>query len=264
MVAAAQIKHLGARANGIMAGQVLALAVLTTVIAAAQPSGPPLTFEVASVREAKPDPKAPACLCEPPGRVAYRAAPLKWIIERGFKLQDSQIKGPAWLDDAIFDVDAKLPEGASREDVPLMLRRLLQERFHLVSHVESRDASAFVLAVATGGTKLQPPPDAWDYNWRQDKTGIHIRQRSNMKEFASYLSTQLDGPVVDETRMDGVFAIKLDFAPNSLLIRPESRGDLAPALPNALLQQLGLKLESKKRQIETLVISQIDKAPTAN
>jgi uncharacterized protein (TIGR03435 family) len=258
------MKHLTARSNVIMAGRVLALAVVTTVAAMAQHSGPPLVFEVASVRAAEPDPKVQACLCEPPGRVAYRAAPLKWIIERAFKLQDSQIKGPGWLDDATFDVTAKLPAAASREDVPLMLRAFLQDRFHLVSHVESREASTFVLTVASGGTKLKPPPDGWDYNWRQNKTGIHLRQRSNMKDLASYLSTQLDRPVVDETGLAGVFAVKLDFAPDSLLIRSESRVDLAPALPDALLQQLGLKLESRKRQLQTLVIDQIEKVPTAN
>ena len=216
------------------------------------------------MRRAEPDPKVQACLCEPPGRVAYRTAPLKWIIERGFKLQDSQIDGPGWLDDTTFDIDAKLPEGASREDVPVMLRTLLQERFHLMAHIESRETSALVLTVAPGGTKLKPPADDWDYGWQQDKTGIHLRQRTNMKDLASYLSTQLDRPVVDETRLDGVFAVKLDFAPNSLLIRSESRADLAPALPDALLQQLGLKLESTKRQIETLFIAQIEKVPTAN
>jgi len=85
-----------------------------------------------------------------------------------------------------------------------------------------------------------------------------------MKDFAAYLSTQLDRPVVDETGLDGVFAVKLDFAPDSLLARPEHRDDLAPSLPDALLQQLGLKLESRRRQIQTVVIDQIEKVPTAN
>ena len=247
-----------------MAGQVLALAVFTTRAAMAQPSSPPLAFDVASVRAAKPDPKVQACLCEPPGRVAYRAAPLKWIIERGFKLQDSQIKGPGWLDDATFDIDAKPPEGASQEDVPAMLRTLLEERFHLVYQVENREMSAFVLTVASGGTKLKPPEDVEDYSWRRDKTGIHLRQRTNLKDLASYLSTQLGGPVVDETGLAGLFAVKLDFAPDGWLIRSKSRGGPAPTLPDALLQQLGLKLETKKRQMQTLVVNQIDKVPTAN
>ena len=248
----------------MMKSRVLALAVLTTLTVVAQPSVSPLVFEVASVRRAEPDPKVQACLCEPPGRVEYRTAPLKWIIERGFKLQDSQIDGPGWLDDTTFDIDAKLPKGASREDVPVMLRALLEERFHLMPRVESREASVFVLTTSSGGTKLKPPADDWVYGWHQDKTGIHLRQRTNMRDLASYLSMQLEGPVVDETRLEGVFAVQLDFVPNNLLVRSEGGGDLAPALPDALLQQLGLKLESRKRQIETLVIAQIDKVPTAN
>jgi uncharacterized protein (TIGR03435 family) len=69
---------------------------------------------------------------------------------------------------------------------------------------------------------------------------------------------------LDETGLTGVFAVKLDFAPDNLLARPKSRDDLAPALPEALLHQLGLKLETRKRQLETLVIDHIDKLPTAN
>jgi uncharacterized protein (TIGR03435 family) len=264
MQAEAHAKYLTAGSKAIMAERVLALAALTTFAAAAQPSGPPLSFEVASVRRAQPDPKVQACLCEPPRRIAYRTAPLKWIMERGFKLQDSQIKGPGWLDEETFNVDATLPEGTSQEDVPLMLRTLLEERFHLAAHVENHEKSSFVLAIASGGTKLRPPPEDWEYSWRGDKTGIHLRQRSNMKDFASYLSTQLNSPVLDETGLTGVFAVKLDFAPDSLLARPKSRDRLAPALPDALLQQLGLKLESRKRQVETLVIDHIEKAPTAN
>jgi uncharacterized protein (TIGR03435 family) len=69
---------------------------------------------------------------------------------------------------------------------------------------------------------------------------------------------------LDETGLTGLFAVKLDFAPDSLLSRPKSRDDLAPALPNALLQQLGLKLESKKRQLQTLIIDHIEKMPVGN
>lgn len=247
-----------------MQGRLLALAGLTTVAAMTQPSSASLRFEVTSVRRADPNPQVQACLCEPPGRVQYRKAPLRWIIERAFNLQDSLLKGPGWLDDAAFDIDAKLPEGASQGDVPIMLRALLAERFHLVVHTESADKASFVLTVASGGTKLKPPPEDWEYSWQANKTGIHLRQRCNMKDLAAYLSTQLDRPVVDETGLDGVFAVKLDFAPDLLLARPNQRDDLAPSLPDALLQQLGLKLESRKRQLQTVVIDQIEKVPTEN
>jgi uncharacterized protein (TIGR03435 family) len=262
--AGAYMRYLTASSKVTLAQRALVLAALTAFAAVAQRSGTPLRFEVASVRRAEPDPKIQACLCEPPGRVGYRKAPIKWIIERAFDLQDSQIKGPGWLDDAIFNIDATLPEGAAKSDVPAMLRTLLEERFHLVVHVENTERPSFVLTVASGGTKLKPPPEDWEYSWRANKTGIHLRQRSIMKDFASYLSTQLEQPVVDETGLEGVFAVKLDFAPDSLLARAENRDDLAPPLPEALLQQLGLKLESRKRQLQTLVIDQIEKVPTAN
>jgi hypothetical protein len=94
MQARADTIYLTASSKVIIAERVFALAALTTFAAVAQPSGTSLRFEVASVRRAEPDPNVEACLCEPPRRVEYRKAPLKWIIERGFNLQDSQLKGP--------------------------------------------------------------------------------------------------------------------------------------------------------------------------
>jgi uncharacterized protein (TIGR03435 family) len=245
------------------AARLLAVAACTVLAARAQQSGVPLRFEVASVRQAAPDPRVQACLCEPPGRVAYRTAPLKWIVMRAFALQDPQIQGPAWLDSATFDIEATFPPGASPENLPEMLRALLRERFHLEAHTENRVMPSFVLKVAPKGTKLQAPKEGFEFSFQRNKTGIHLRQLTNMKDFAAYLSTQLDRPVADGTGLDGVYAVELDFAPDSLA-RPNKKVDSAPALPDALLQQLGLRLETGKAPAAVLVIDRVDKAPTEN
>jgi uncharacterized protein (TIGR03435 family) len=175
----------------------VALGAIAGVLALGQTSVEAPAFEVASVKRAVADPKVASCLCEPMGRVAYRGAPLEWIVERAYRMQNPQIAGPAWLDTESFDVDAKLPEGASAEQVPAMLQELLAKRFQFATHTEVRELQAFTLTIGKGGSKLVPPEDGWASGWRQTKTGIHLRQKMSMDELAYYLSTQVERPVVN-------------------------------------------------------------------
>jgi uncharacterized protein (TIGR03435 family) len=55
-----------------------------------------------------------------------------------------------------FDIEATMPEGASRDDAPAMLRRLLEERFKLVAHKETQEHKVLALLVSKNGTKLKP------------------------------------------------------------------------------------------------------------
>jgi uncharacterized protein (TIGR03435 family) len=95
-------------------------------------------------------------MCEPTGRIAYRLTPLKFIIQRAYKLQDLQIEGPEWLTTERFDVDAKLPEGATLQQVPVMFQAMLAGRFQLSAHFVEKERTGFVLAVGTSGHKLSP------------------------------------------------------------------------------------------------------------
>jgi uncharacterized protein (TIGR03435 family) len=244
------------------------LAVGTFVIAAIvvtfamQVSSTPQAFEVVSVKRAAADPKGEQCLCEPMGRVAYRSAPLKWIVERAYHLQESQIVGAALLDDPTFDVDGELPEGATAAEIPAMLQAMLLSRFQLAAHSETREIASYALAVGKGGSKLAPPADDWAYSWKANKTGIHLRAKLNLDDLADYLSTQLEKPVVNDTGLQGVFAVSLDFAPMKISASPKV--NLAPALPVAIEEQLGLKLEAGKRALPVLVIDSVAKMPTEN
>jgi uncharacterized protein (TIGR03435 family) len=242
----------------------LALAASTTGAFQVQSPPAPTRFEVASIHRAAPEPGVQACLCEPPGRIAYRIAPLKWIIERAFELQDSQIQGPAWLDRETFNIDAKFPEGALPKDVPQMLRALLQDRFQLAAQLENRETPSFVLHVAPNGPKMNLADDGWVSSWRQSRTGIHLRQRMEMKDLAAYLATQLGKPVLDRTGLQGIFAVQLNFAPDMLLAGSKLSADISPPLPDALRQQLGLKLDAGKNQVDVLIIDRVNQAPAEN
>jgi uncharacterized protein (TIGR03435 family) len=96
---------------------------------------------------------------------------------------------------------------------------------------------------------------------------VHLQQNMPLANLAHFLSNQLQSPVMDETRLEGSFWIALDFAPEYLLNRQgASTGAraLAPPLPVAVEEQLGLKLEWRKAPVEFLVIDHFEKVPMEN
>jgi uncharacterized protein (TIGR03435 family) len=90
---------------------------------------------------------------------------LRDLIRVAFDVKDYQISGPDWLSSGMgaarFNVQAKLPEGATEKQVPQMLQALLADRFKLVMHRDSKDHSVYALIVGKGGAKLkESEPDA--------------------------------------------------------------------------------------------------------
>jgi uncharacterized protein (TIGR03435 family) len=83
------------------------------------------------------------------------------LITIAFKVKPSQISGPEWMKGERFDILAKMPDGATKDEMPEMLQALLAERFQLKIHRESREDSVYALVVAKGGHKLkESPPDS--------------------------------------------------------------------------------------------------------
>jgi uncharacterized protein (TIGR03435 family) len=66
-----------------------------------------------------------------------------------------QISGPAWLASERYDIAAKVPAGATQEQVDVMWQNLLLERFGLRLHHESKEFKVEELVVAKGGPKLK-------------------------------------------------------------------------------------------------------------
>jgi uncharacterized protein (TIGR03435 family) len=131
------------------------------------PSSAPLSFEVASIKPSGPlDPaaimagKAHVGMSVDQARVEIGNANLMGLICAAYKVKPHQVAGnPDWLNAGInadrFDILAKLPEGANKDQVPEMLQTLLAERFKLTLHHEKRDAPVYALVVAKGGPKLK-------------------------------------------------------------------------------------------------------------
>ena len=85
------------------------------------------------------------------------------LVRMAYKVKAYQVSGPAWISSERFNIQAKLPEGATTEQVPEMLQGLLAERFHLAVHRENKEQSVFALVVGKNGLKMKeaaPEPDA--------------------------------------------------------------------------------------------------------
>ena len=85
---------------------------------------------------------------------------LKELIATAYTVKVYQITGPAWITTDRFDVVAKLPDGASKDDAPKMLQALLAERFKLAAHRDTQEHPVLALAVGKDGPKLKESPAA--------------------------------------------------------------------------------------------------------
>src|SRR5579863_9583054 len=89
-----------------------------------------------------------------PGQLSG-VATLKVLVMRAYGLKDYQVSGPAWMDSERYEIAAKIPAGATRSQVSLMLQGLLADRFGLAIHRETRELPIFALLVGKNGPKLR-------------------------------------------------------------------------------------------------------------
>jgi uncharacterized protein (TIGR03435 family) len=122
-------------------------------------------------------------------QAAFNYMSLKSLIAFAYKVNVHQITGPAWLDSDHFDIVAKLPDGASKNDAPGMLKALLEERFKLAAHLDNVEQPVLALVVGKDGPKLKEAlaaPEPIDMNaplkpgeMRGDTPNGPVRMASN-------------------------------------------------------------------------------------
>jgi uncharacterized protein (TIGR03435 family) len=236
------------------------LFALTCGPAFSQAGGP--AFEAASIKpfiEGTPM-QMSGCMGGPgsddPGRFNCEYATLKMFLMRAYQVKNREIVGPGWMDSTHFNLTAKVPPGASKDDVAAMFRNLLAERFHVVLHRENRLLSAYSLTIAKGGLKMhewspsdtspadEPPPGG---KLPTGKDGFPILRRSTLaggpiilyrmgrarlqaegattSALAQALTNQLDSIVTDETGLTGKYNITLNWTPDTI----EAGGRQRPA-----------------------------------
>jgi uncharacterized protein (TIGR03435 family) len=237
------------------------LAILIASTAFAQPA-----FDVASVKQSIPVPPGENYRANLGsafnGRVQVTNGTLADCIKFAYGLvSDDQLAGPEWIKSKEFryDVDGRAPAGATRDQMLLMLRTLLDERFHLKLHHESRAFGHLVLTVAKDGSKMKEVPTDSPSNMTYT-TGHITHSRAPMYILALLLSRQMRQLVLDDTGLKGFYEIDLRWTPADA---PEGT-DTGPPIFKAIQEQLGLKLESRKDGVDVLVVDSAEKVPIAN
>ena len=274
------------------------LAAITALVVFGQPVARP-KFEVASV---KPSAEQRFKMVRPlPGRLTADA-PVQLLMQNAYGVQPFQIAGgPDWINSEHYQIEAKADGKASRDQILLMLQALLEDRFQLKTHRETRQLPVYALAPAKSGLKLTPPqegscvtpaPDAVP-DWaggriappgrgqppspRCGSVGVMVVPdgarmqggKATMAEFVRMLSMVLGRTVVDKTGFTDLFDLRLDFLPDEITAGlppppPDAPNDFkTTSILSALQEQLGLRLESTKGPVEVIVIDHLER-PTAN
>jgi uncharacterized protein (TIGR03435 family) len=230
-------------------------------------------FEVVAIRPAAPPArKAGKGSQSDEAHLRYAGIPMQRLILNAYHIEDYQLAGPAWLKTERFEIDAKLPDGSTREQIPLMLQAMLAERFHFASHRENRQIPVFALVVAKGDPKM-PPAQVRDSNvgvGLLSPTKRVFKGRTDIAELIFLLKVPggdaalADRPILDMTGLKGLYDIRLEWTVDSAAPPGTSDADSAPTIFSALQDQLGLKLEPRKMPMEVLVVDRVDKVPTEN
>ena len=213
-------------------------------------------------------------------RVVLRDATLDDLISFAYHVQPSDILGgPAWLGFDRFDINAKPPDGtkiANQENDPAtqaMLRALLVDRFSLVARLDTRPLPAFVLSVGNANM-MKPAADPIadsGCQYQMQSTGnassgpplVHFScRKTSMSSFAEFLhgagNPYFNRPVVDQTGLKGGWDFDLAWTYD------KSTNGNGISLPDSLLKQLGLRVESKPMPTPVVVIQNVNQRPTPN
>lgn len=235
----------------------LLLTVLWGGVALGQSADAPVAFEVASVKASPPpDGRGMRVGCnggpgsKDPGRITCTNMNLANLVTMAYGIAHYLLSGLSPADSERFEIAAKLPEGATKDQVKLMWQNLLAERFKLTVHHENKEISGYELVVAKGGLKVKesaPPPPATDDvaspapprpdgppKFQLDKDGFpdlpagrgasmimmngKARWRASdetMEQLASMLGAQLGQPVKDATGLKGKYDFTLSWANES-------------------------------------------------
>jgi uncharacterized protein (TIGR03435 family) len=228
-------------------------------------------FEVASVKpnriasadgEGAPREKITASS----GSLTMQSVSLQTCIKWAYDLRDFQILGPSWISSEKYDIAAKASSAVPEQELRVMLRALLTERFKLRIRMETKDKPVYALVVGKSGPKLDKAKD-------EDPSfgplgGELIFRNFSMADLADRLSSRpfkLDLPVLDRTGLDGRFDFALKLASNDAELKHTLEGmEQGPSILVFFQDQLGLKLESRKGPIEMLIVESAEKIPAAN
>jgi uncharacterized protein (TIGR03435 family) len=208
------------------------------------------------------------------GRLTASNVPVRTLILKGFHAKDFQVTGgPGWLETERYDVVAKTENTSiSDNDLWLLLQPLLEDRFKLRFHRETKQLPVYSMTVAKGGPKMKPHvgDDEPTMSGRMGSGKASLAgTRTSMARLADTLGEHTDRIVVDSSGLKGAYDFKLDWAQEDshepaglsmLSSLQEGLGLAGPSIFTALQEQLGLKLEPAKGPVQIIVIDSAEKA----
>ena len=269
----------------ILLSWAIATAVLVPVSAQVVKSdGPKPQFEIATIRPDTSGEQGAQLGPRPGGRLIGTNQTVRNLIRNAFNVQPDQLLGgPDWMDSDRFDIQAKAADADLNEkgmlsypQFMLRLQSLLEDRFKMVTHWETRERPVYVLMVASAG-KLGPnlKPHTGDCN-RPPGTapspsapatfcGTRFNPASGqvtgagitMETFSRNLSGGTGRYIIEKTGLTGAYDLELAYTPD------QSATTTGPSLFTALQEQLGLRLDAQRAPIDVLVVDRVER-PTAD
>jgi uncharacterized protein (TIGR03435 family) len=195
--------------------------------------------------------------------LTMRNVTLSTCVQWAYNVKQYQVTGPAWITLERYDIIAKA-EAAPEAQLRLMLQTLLADRFALAFHRDKKEMPVFVLLLGKGGHKLHATTEEGEGLLNTSKGAAVTAKHVSMSQYAGLLSGPLRMPVLDMTGLEGRYDFTVDLAPYMARDNDGRAPDMVEAIQSAFQDQLGLKLEPRKSQIEIIVVDRAEKAPTAN
>jgi uncharacterized protein (TIGR03435 family) len=255
-------------------------------------------FEVASIKPSDPNARGVYVRSDPGGRFSVNNMTLKEMIVYAWRVQTYQVAGgPAWLDSAHFDVSAKAERTFQQGELATALQSLLADRFQLKIHKETKELPTYALVLARKDGKLGPqlieskegsckphdpqkpppppepgkPPELSCGGMRMSPRELYAAEVP-ISQLVPSLARFLGRTVVDKTGLTAKYDISLHWALDDVQLaqilppdapKPPPSDAGGPSIFTAVQEQLGLKLESQKGPVETIVIDRAEK-PSEN
>lgn len=252
--------------------------LLWATIAFSQTAPPKPSFEVAPIKPALPRAEAlragiRAGIAVDGARATYGDLSLLILVVQAYGLRGYQVTAPDWMSDVRYDIVAKLPDGATPDQAPQMLQSLLEDRFKLAYHRESKEFSVYALIVGKDRPKLTERPPDFNPATRGGPRPY------TMAALATRIASGMDRPVLDLTGIKGEFMVDTSELNGALSQRmmgsvqaAQGSGGTAPGADaselgvsaSLLAQRLGLKLEPRKMPLPVMIVDHMEKTPSEN
>lgn len=198
------------------------------------------------------------------GRIFFENQPLHRLIEIAYAVTPGQVRGPDWLNTVNFDITATYPPDSKPAERALMLRTLLEDRFQLTVHRETREVPGYALVVAKGGFKLKPAEPGENSTNHSGGAVQYLKAgRTTMHTLAELLSRYIGQVVADQTGTEGVYDFELRWTRDETGGEP-ARADAPPPIYTALQETLGLRLQPQKVQADFIVVDRVERLPSEN